>query len=602
MEARTWRYSTEDEINHLDACIIAGKYVDKPLKEVVEKEASEFLTELGDEWYSLVGYTLVTEFGEKFEIIKHFQSGRCNCKNSNRTFDVHNIDAPYDMEYKSARVLAKKPVTKEYTYKEGDEVSCKIYPGKKFIVRGYSENFKLYLISSEDFSGHNGRSYPITWGAPVKDKNNWWASEGYLSPWVEEDSNVFPAGSYVVLLASCDVGVKWKGIPINHCYKLEQESNSNHFFINKDTEGSISNGWYHTPYDSKLKLRAATPEEIAEYKKLGKPFDVTTLEETFQIGRWYQNKNESRLFIKPIGIKSEDFKVDVIWSNGTYGDSYLSKNDFKGWNLVDDLSIIQEFLPDGHPDKVVVEKTPKPKSLVGRYVKVLNARFRKHYGIKNGDYLLFDKVENGTYEYWGEYNVKHYHGTDVHKDPDFELMPEGFHPIDALIDTPTNIHTELKVNTWYKYKRYSSEKWVYILVDHVKQVDTCKEVYYTQKIVDGKLVHESSSIMGTALDERLIEVDASEIHLIISHNQYPLTPKETHSSWLNAQEEYHRQQYRYNLVMNERESLIRDSIPAYTHPLSPQECYKPCESKEDIISSHLILLDVKPVRVSKQFK
>jgi len=235
----------------------------------------------------------------------------------------------------------------------------------------------------------------------------------------------------------------------------------------------------------------------------------------------------------------------------------------------------------------VVEEEPAAKPEIGRYItindscreEVFITKVMGYYGerqlndspilmLTRKDYDSKNKTaytqENRTWRYSTEDEIDHldaciradrYVVPDEHPDnPDFELMPEGFYPLDELITT-----TEFKTGEWYKYKIYSSEKWVYILVDLVKQVDTCKEVYYTQKIVDGKLVHESSSIMGTALDERLIEVDPSEIHLIISHNQYPLTTNETHSSWLNAQEEYHRQQYRYNLVMNEREILIKQT-------------------------------------------
>ena len=82
------------------------------------------------------------------------------------------------------------------------------------------------------------------------------------------------------------------------------------------------------------------------------------------------------------------------------------------------------------------ESTNTPINLVGRYIKVLDASAKKHYGIKNGDYLLFDiKNSKETYQHWGDLGVKHYHGVDVHKNKDFELMPEGFRPFAESTET-----------------------------------------------------------------------------------------------------------------------------------------------------------------------
>jgi hypothetical protein len=93
---------------------------------------------------------------------------------------------------------------------------------------------------------------------------------------------------------------------------------------------------------------------------------------------------------------------------------------------------------------------------------------------------------------------------------------------------------------------------------------------------------------------------------VLNHSDYTevrdnIIKVDTAKTWLDEQQEHHRrQQAQHDILMNERESFIQSAL--YTQPLTPEECYKSCESKEDIVSSHLILLDVKPVRVSKQFK
>ena len=72
--------------------------------------------------------------------------------------------------------------------------------------------------------------------------------------------------------------------------------------------------------------------------------------------------------------------------------------------------------------------------LTGRYLKVLDDVAKTHYPCIKGDYMLFNKSHissNGKsyYQYWGEMGKRsNYHGIDVHLNPDFKLMPEGFNP------------------------------------------------------------------------------------------------------------------------------------------------------------------------------
>lgn len=248
-----------------------------------------------------------------------------------------------------------------------------------------------------------------------------------------EDPNVFPAGSYVVLLASCNGGNCWSNMPINHCYKLRNESATNRFYPEVDAKRNTSNGWRYSGTDNsvlKLKLRAATPKEIAEYDRLGKPFDVTKMsdalleeaakrypigtkykalgsygdvydnictsvrkpriirygdkisidvgagyvyvdgkwaevveekEKQFKFGKWYEAKNTKGLYIKPLSIDSDgDVTSNVVWSNGEYNEIHSAIDKINDWNLLTDLSEIQQFLPDGHPDKFSIAKEESP--------------------------------------------------------------------------------------------------------------------------------------------------------------------------------------------------------------------------------------------------
>jgi hypothetical protein len=88
------------------ACGKWAEIISKP-DEKLEIE-SEFLTELGNEWYSLVGYKLLTHNGTVSTIVEHNKSGSC-LTSAGKMYDIHNIDSPYNMKYKGHRVYSKKP-------------------------------------------------------------------------------------------------------------------------------------------------------------------------------------------------------------------------------------------------------------------------------------------------------------------------------------------------------------------------------------------------------------------------------------------------------------------------------------------------------------
>lgn len=100
---------------------------------------------------------------------------------------------------------------------------------------------------------------------------------------VNVDLNVFPAGTYVVLLSTCNgVPKVWRDcMTIGFCYRLRKASDTYNFHVEQDNKGGLNNGWSvslgmgHRP--NQLKLRLASDQEVAEYNRLGKPYDVTKL-------------------------------------------------------------------------------------------------------------------------------------------------------------------------------------------------------------------------------------------------------------------------------------------------------------------------------------
>ena len=94
----------------------------------------------------------------------------------------------------------------------------------------------------------------------------------------------FKAGDYVVLLSTCSCTNPncWApSIPINHCYQLSKDCNKNSFYIKKDINGNLANGWscdsIPIPEElNNLEVRKATYEEEKEYIRYKKPFKINS--------------------------------------------------------------------------------------------------------------------------------------------------------------------------------------------------------------------------------------------------------------------------------------------------------------------------------------
>ena len=84
---------------------IWAKIVKPEVSEKYLKVREEYLTELGNPWYSLVGYKLQTLKGNIVTIVKHDSSGYVFCDDKN-DYDVHEMAQPYCMKYKLVKVLA----------------------------------------------------------------------------------------------------------------------------------------------------------------------------------------------------------------------------------------------------------------------------------------------------------------------------------------------------------------------------------------------------------------------------------------------------------------------------------------------------------------
>lgn len=167
---------------------------------------------------------------------------------------------------------------------------------------------------------------------------------------------------------------------------------------------------------------------------------MKTLEE-LQVGKWYQ---DTSWYSKKDYAKFEEVEIggmwDQLWHSENISDgNYTKRDNFCHFTISTlrevPLEEIQEFLPDGHPDKMV------KKSLVGRYVKCLrngaNYCLVAKKEVKEGEYYKIDSIEIDSYKlkdgnYCGVINKP----DSQFKGIGFELMPEGFTPPKELTELP----------------------------------------------------------------------------------------------------------------------------------------------------------------------
>jgi hypothetical protein len=154
----------------------------------------------------------------------------------------------------------------------------------------------------------------------------------------------------------------------------------------------------------------------------GKWAEIIKPEPLFIVGKWYKMNNcwyAKFLTIHGSGNfwrYSEQISVN---KNYTEGNRNIESWENIPISLLTDLSEIQKYLPDGHPDKT--------DSLVGRWFKALVDSPYSAGCYKKGDYILMVK-ENQCSKHMFFYANQINQGK-------IELMPKGFHP-DQLKEDP----------------------------------------------------------------------------------------------------------------------------------------------------------------------
>ena len=344
--------------------------------------------------------------------------------------------------------------------------------------------------------------------------------------------NKFKKDEYIVFTK----GLSSSSFPLNYIFKQRQDKD--HLSVYEDATGDENDWEWHRNFN-KLYLpdgrtkpiitdwRYATVEEIDEYNRLGKPYDVTTLnkpKESLKKAVHLKTQEEIEFFREKLSInpiKTDIFEIygeiayylnspktfDVIdlvkqtnyqiisfedwckqnnyvmktkfefkvgnWyktKEGYYGklmlknESYEYPNQFPGLEYINpngkyktigtyfqidsiiqqeiDLSEIQQYLPDGHVDKIVEEI-----DLTGRYLKAL-IDSPQSTSYKKDDFVkIITKKSNCRYEI-GDNKINSWiystnNGTQHH----WELMPIGFEPPVKDYEFKVGDYVEIIANT-----------------------------------------------------------------------------------------------------------------------------------------------------------
>lgn len=121
--------------------------------------------------------------------------------------------------------------------------------------------------------------------------------------------------------------------------------------------------------------------------------DFLEEESKFEEGKWYKSKDSENLY-------RNISRNEVIWSIGRFEENYSVKETFENWELLTDLSEIQQFLPKGHADKIKTEVIPQIKKItimkfkVGDEVEFIDSSSKNARYFKKGLSNLIIKLVN----------------------------------------------------------------------------------------------------------------------------------------------------------------------------------------------------------------
>lgn len=234
-----------------------------------------------------------------------------------------NKSIPYEEAFKTFKQNVQ--TNEEYIL---EEAKIKYPIGTKFYPI-FVNTSDIYTITDNNFTFHNNNtsitvSTNLGNGSIVKNgcsiyHNGKWAEIIELP----KEQTEFKKGDYIVYTEDSDND----GFRFNYCYK--QKLNEKYLCPEITDKGSVNNGWIYINI-IKDNWRYATLKEIAEYDRIGKPYDVTTL-------------NQKELSIQEIQEECKRrFPIGCTFKNSLTDTNYTIKKDD-----IDTYKIIENQYIDG---------------------------------------------------------------------------------------------------------------------------------------------------------------------------------------------------------------------------------------------------------------
>ncbi len=181
---------------------------------------------------------------------------------------------------------------------------------------------------------------------------------------INKETNMFKKGDYIVLLA----GKTNKDWQLNYCYK--QRIDYCFLSVEKDCNQG-RNDWGILTFDKNNDWRYATKEEIAEYNRIDKPFDVTTLVKKSE--NWYINETlTEEQFDKLINhLRNKGY---VYYNHCNFGISYTTYKEREFIRVITDYEIKYDSTKPNHPKAFCIDNNSNGNSTKRLYSSIIDSQ------------------------------------------------------------------------------------------------------------------------------------------------------------------------------------------------------------------------------------
>ncbi len=218
----------------------------------------------------------------------------------------------------------------------------------------------------------------------------------------------------------------------------------------------------------------------------------------FEVGKWYKDlnhQNNNHLYIKFKEYSEGEgiYSSECISPIGEYRkkqDDYWIKNNPRNWVLLTDLSEIQPYLPDGHPDKIV-------KAAYYKCIKVAEPKYftlNKIYDFESGI------VDNGQkHSYLEIQHLKDYGNEfELSTKEAYDTQQRDLETCNGKVEPDEIPHTVTTVN--------ESDNFI---VKHIK-INPSKVVENFQKAIDQNIIQYKENIQQPKINKPTIQINTQE--------------------------------------------------------------------------------------------